>query len=171
MVISPSASKAERNWLPERYAQIANYANEKDYKVIISGGATELEATLAEQIETNCNFEPINLVGKTTLKQLLIVLKEASVLLAPDSGPVHMAVTVGTPVIGLYVHSNPERTGPYIVKGSKSIVISKYEEVLKKQTGLHVQENPCGKRVKGEHLMSLIEVEPVKSAFDKVCSV
>jgi len=130
-----------------------------------------LEVELAKQIESNCHFEPLNLVGKTTLKQLLVVLKEACVLLAPDSGPVHMAVTVGTPVIGLYVHSNPKRTGPYIVKGSKSIVISKYEEMLKKQTGLPVQENPYDKRVKGNDLMSLIKVDQVIAAFDKIGSV
>ena len=35
-------------------------------------------------------------------------------MLAPDSGPAHMATTQGTPVIGLYAHSNPKRTGPYL---------------------------------------------------------
>ena len=55
----------------------------------------------------------LNLVGKTSLKQLAAVLKEAAVVVAPDSGPAHIATTQGTPVIGLYGHSNPRRTGPY----------------------------------------------------------
>ena len=169
IVISPSASKAERNWLPERYAAIANYANDKGFCVVICGGPTVMEKALVKKIESYCHFEPINLVGKTSLKQLLVVLKQATVVLAPDSGPAHMAVTVGTPVIGLYVHSNPKRTGPYIGEGSKSIVISCYEDLLKKQTGKSVDKNPWGKRVKGSELMSLIEVEPVMAAFNKIC--
>jgi heptosyltransferase I len=169
IVISPSASKAERNWLPERYAAIANHANDKGLSVVICGGPTAMETELAKKIESNCHFKPVNLVGKTSLKQLLVVLKEAVMVLAPDSGPAHMAVTVATPVIGLYVHSNPKRTGPYIDADSKSIVISCYEDLLEKQTGKPVDKNLWGKRVKGSELMSLIEVEPVMAAFDKIC--
>ena len=167
VVISPAASKAERNWLAERYASIAQYANQKNFKVVICGGPAQLEKQLAKQIAEFCDFELINLVGKTSLKQMLAVLEKAELVIAPDTGPAHMAVTVGTPVIGLYVHSNPKRTGPYRYL---DYVVSHYTDLVKEQTGKTVEESEWGTRVKGPGLMSRITVDEVEQMFDKVLS-
>ncbi|RTR38255.1 glycosyltransferase family 9 protein [Shewanella canadensis] len=160
LVICAAASKAERNWLPERYAAVAQHAISKGYRVVLCGGPTASERALAEDIQTACAQALENMVGKTSLTQLLAVLKQATIVLAPDTGPTHMAVTQGTPVIGLYAHSNPGRTGPYTCLDS---VVSVYDEVIKSQTE---GENPWGKRAKGEHLMELISVETVTAMFD-----
>ena len=165
IVISPAASKAERNWLPDRYAAIANHANQQGYKVVICGGPAASEKSLAEDIVQSCDFEAINLVGKTSLKQMLAVIAKAKLVIAPDTGPAHMAVTVNTPVIGLYVHSNPQRTGPYLFQ---DFVVSHYEQLLKEQTGLTIASAPWGKRVKGEGLMARISVAEVTEMFDRI---
>lgn len=165
IVISPAASKTERNWLADRYAAVASYAREKGFSVVICGGPAQVEQDLAQEIIKYCDFEPINLVGKTDLKQMLAVLEKAQLVIAPDTGPAHMAVTVGTPVIGLYVHSNPKRTGPYL---SLDYTISYYEKFLLEQTGKTIAENNWGVRVKGEGLMSQITVDEVTQMFDKV---
>lgn len=165
IVISPAASKAERNWLPERYAEFANYAHSKGFVVVICGGPTATEKELAAYIISHCDFEPVNLVGKTTLKQLLAVLKNAKLVLAPDSGPAHMAVTVSTPVIGLYAHSNPKRTGPYFYQ---DYVVSCYENLLELQTGLTAEKNVWGRRVKGRDLMGNILVDDVITQFNRL---
>jgi len=165
IVISPAASKAERNWLPERYSAVADHAYTKGLKIILSGGSSEMERELGEEIISAAKSPIINLIGKTNLTQLLALLASAKVVLAPDSGPAHMATTVNTPVIGLYAHSNPRRTGPYY---SQQTTISIYEELLEKQTGKSVEENPWGKRVKGEDLMALISVEPVLVSLEKL---
>jgi len=164
LVISPAASKAERNWLPDRYAAVATYAYQKGFDVWLCGGPTNVEKQIAEAIQSYCDFELINLVGQTNLKQLLVVLKEASVVLAPDTGPIHMAATVATPVIGLYMHSNPKRTGPY---GYLDYVVSHYEKLLVEQTGHPSHEHPWGKRLKGD-LMTTIQVEQVIAQFEKI---
>jgi heptosyltransferase I len=161
LVICAAASKAERNWLPERYAAVAEYAISKGFSVILCGGPSELERNLAVEIEKNCNNSIENKVGKTSLTQLLAVLKQATIVLAPDTGPAHMAVTQGTPVIGLYAHSNPGRTGPYL---SLANTVSVYDEVITTQ---HSQPVAWGTRAKGEDLMSMIEIEPVLQAFDR----
>ncbi len=163
LVICAAASKAERNWLPERYAAIADYAVTKGYRVVLCGGPTPLEKELAEKIQAASKSNLDNQVGKTSLLQLLAILKQASVVLAPDTGPAHMAVTQGTPVIGLYAHSNPGRTGPYTSLGS---VVSVYDDVIRQQKQGKI---PWGTRAKGEHLMQLIEVEAVIAKFDQVC--
>jgi len=164
-VISPAASKAQRNWLPERYAALAEHARAQGFNVALTGGPTELEVNLAENIIKHCNSPILNLVGKTKLKELLCVLKRADLVLAPDTGPAHMAVTVGTPVIGLYAHSNPARTGPYLYQ---DYVVEVYHKNLLKQTGKTAQQVPWGTRVKGDDLMGQISVESVKAVFDHV---
>ena len=164
-VISPAASKAQRNWLPERYAALAEHARAQGFNVALTGGPTELEVNLAENIIKHCNSPILNLVGKTKLKELLCVLKRADLVLAPDTGPAHMAVTVGTPVIGLYAHSNPARTGPYLYQ---DYVVEVYHKNLLKQTGKTAQQVPWGTRVKGDDLMGQISVESVKAMFDHV---
>ncbi|MBE0345273.1 glycosyltransferase family 9 protein [Pseudoalteromonas sp. McH1-7] len=164
-VISPAASKAERNWLPERYAALADHAMKSGFNVVITGGPTELEQNLAADIQKHTQSALLNLVGKTDLKTLLCILDQADVVLAPDTGPAHMAVTVNTPVIGLYAHSNPKRTGPYLYQ---DYVVEVYHKNLVAQKGKTADELPWGTRVKGRELMSQIEVADVIAMFDRV---
>lgn len=167
MVISPAASKAVRDWLPERYAEIANYCSAKGLQVVITGSPSEREQQLATEILQHCQVPVMNLVGKTNLQQLLAVLKQARLVLAPDSGPAHMAVTQGTPVVGLYAHSNPKRTGPYLYQNYVADAYSpKAEEVF--QTS--VDQLDWGLRLKGDDLMAAISTEAVKSLVDQLLS-
>ncbi|MCW8880628.1 MAG: glycosyltransferase family 9 protein [Kangiellaceae bacterium] len=165
VVISPAASQAERNWKADRYAALCDYIESKGFQVVLCGSNSKIENSLTQEVLKQCQSEPVNLVGKTTLRQLLVVLKNAQMVIAPDTGPSHMAVTVGTPVIGLYMHSNPQRTGPY---NFRDYVVSHYEETLKTITGKSIQDNPWGKRIKGEHLMEYISLAEVQSMFDRV---
>ncbi len=164
-VISPAASKAERNWLPERYAALAEHAAGQGFSVVLTGGPTELERNLSEAIIAHAQCDITNLVGKTKLKTLLCVLAQAQLVLAPDTGPAHMAVTVGTPVIGLYAHSNPKRTGPYLYQ---EYVVDVYHDNLMAQKGKSAQQLKWGTRVKGSDLMSQISIERVAQMFDQV---
>jgi heptosyltransferase I len=165
LVISPAASKKERNWLPERYAAVAKHANKQGFKVVLTGGPTDMEYSLSNDIQSHCPFEILDLVGKTSLKQLLCVLKAADIVLAPDSGPAHMAVTMATPVIGLYAHSNPKRTGPY---SFQHYAVEVYHKNLQQQFGKTAAQLPWGKRCKGKDLMSQIQTREVTKMFDRV---
>jgi|TARA_B110000091_G_C13745487_1_gene445275 heptosyltransferase I len=166
-VISGAASNKERNWLPERYAALAKHAYKKGFKVVLTGSPVDIERELASDIQRCCDFKILNLVGKTNLKQLLCILKEADLVLAPDTGPAHMAVTVGTPVIGLYAHSNPKRTGPYKYQ---DYTVEVYHENLKQQFGKTAEQLPWGKRCKGQHLMAQIIIEDVVEMFERIVS-
>ena len=158
-VICPAASKAERNWHVEGYAKIASHLSERGFQVVICGGPTTQEKLLAEQIGSLTNYNVVNLVAKTSLKQLLAVLKLAHLVIAPDTGPAHMAVTVGTPVIGLYAHSNPHRTGPYYYQ---HYVVSCYQSSIQKQYGKRLSKLPWGIRAKGSELMMGISISQVE---------
>ncbi len=173
-VIAPAASKAERNWLPERYAALAIYAVEQGFKVSLCGGPGPLDRKISDLIIDNFNnyytgqnSAPViqDLVGKTTLKQMLAILSRASLVIAPDTGPAHMAVTQRTPVLGLYAHSNPKRTGPYLYQ---DYVSESYHQHIKTQQGKPANELKWGVRAKGKNLMADIDVETVKKNFNRI---
>lgn len=75
------------------------------------GGTDELE--LCQRLELEKSDKYLNLIGKLSLSETSAVLKSCRVLVSGDTGPAHMAVAVGTPVIGLYGPTNPRRSGPY----------------------------------------------------------
>ena len=158
VVIAPAASKKERNWVSERYARIANYLADKGKSVILCGGPGALDRITSDEI---MSFNPqisANFTGKTTLHQLLMLLKYAQLVIAPDTGPAHMATTVGTPVIGLYAHSNPRRTGPY---NNIEDTVSVYDSNIEEQKGKPWQSLPWGTRAKGANLMEGISYDAV----------
>ncbi|NVK25052.1 MAG: glycosyltransferase family 9 protein [Gammaproteobacteria bacterium] len=163
LVISPAASKKERNWLPDRYAEIADYASQQGFQVALCGGPASIDRELGDAIKQHANGEITDLIGKTSLKQMLVCLKNASIVLAPDTGPAHMAVTQGTPVLGLYAHSNPKRTGPYLYQ---DYVAEVYHQNLMAQKGKPANKLKWGTRVKGSELMTQISVDLVKQKFD-----
>lgn len=158
LVICPAASKDSRNWLTERYAAVADFAAEHGLQVVLCGSPAEREVTLGRNIAEQCRQPVINLIGQTSLKQLTAVLQQARVVLAPDSGPAHLATTQGTPVIGLYAHSNPLRTGPY---NSLATTVNAYQRLAEQQFGRPVSELAWGTRLKGDDLMSDIQVDEV----------
>ena len=164
-LLCPAASKPERNWHSEGYAKAADYLSSLGYYVVLSGSPTPVEVELAQQIEDKSQSTLLNLVGKTSLKQVLALIKSADMVLAPDTGAVHMAVAVGTPAIGLYAHSNPKRTGPYLYQ---QYVVNYYEASILQQQGKSSSELKWGIRAKGDNLMQQITIEDVIEKINAV---
>lgn len=164
-VICPAASKAERNWHAEGYGAAASHLAEQGIPVLLCGGPGPLDREIGDKILATTAVVAEDLIGKTTLKELAGVLAEAALVIAPDTGPAHMATAVGTPVIGLYAHSNPRRTGPY---NNLNEVVSVYDICAEQQYGKPWQALPWGKRAKGESLMAMINTEQVIASIDSV---
>ena len=167
LVISPVSGQRlrnYRNWSAERYAAVADYASRQcGARVLLCGGRTRLEHDYGQEIGRRARCPVVNLIGATTLKQLLALLERASVLLCPDSGPAHMATAVGTPVVGLYATSNRHRTGPYL---SQHLVADSYPRACRLAFGKGVEEIRWGRRVRDPGAMNLIGVDDVKRKLD-----
>jgi heptosyltransferase I len=167
LVISPCTGQRPRNyrdWRVDWYAEIADYAVQRyGARVLLTGGNTAIEQAYGRDIIAMAKSHPNNLIGKTSLKQLLAILGRASVLLCPDSGPAHMATAVGTPVVGLYATSNRRRTGPYF---SQHLVVDKYPEAVLREFGRPVESLRWGQRVRDPNAMSLITVADVVQKLD-----
>jgi heptosyltransferase I len=169
LLISPCSSQRLRNfrnWPPENYVAVARHAVTKHgARIVITGGPSPLETHYGEQMAEELPGSSINLVGKTSLKQLLALIDEASAVLCPDSGPAHMATAVGTPVIGLYATSNPARTGPYL---SQHLVVNAYAQAAMEFRGKTVEELAWGERIRHPEAMSLVRVQDVCDKIDLV---
>ncbi len=158
LIISPCSSKVEKDWLAENYAQIANIAHKQNKQVILCASPAPREMRMVAEIMAQCDFTPLNLAGKTSLLELSALIQQADLVLAPDSGPAHIATAVGTPVIGLYAYHNPKRTGP---SQNLANVVSVYDECLYEETGKKACDLPWATKLKGERLMAKITVADV----------
>lgn len=171
LAISPCSSQRfrnYRNWSVDNYAAIADhFANRHRGSVVLTGGPTELEREYGAAIIAKTRCRPNNLIGKTSLKQLVAILSRATVLTCPDSGPAHMATAVNTPVVGLYATSNPDRTGPYF---SRQWVVNKYPDAILAEFGKTAEQLSWGKRVRNPRAMELIKVDEVATMLDRVMS-
>lgn len=169
LVISPCSSQRTRNfrnWSAENYAAVANHAQRRfACRIVLTGGGRDIEAEYGRTIEALCSGDVVNLIGRTSLKQLLAIIDESDALVCPDSGPAHMATSVGAPVIGLYATSNPARTGPYL---SRDLTVDMYPEAAKKYLGKPPGQLRWGQRVRHPDAMSLIRVAQVNERIDRV---
>ena len=158
LIISPCSSKAEKDWTVEGYAQIADIAHQQNKQVIFCGAPAPREIEMVAQIIQACHFQPLNLCGKTSLIEFAALISQADLVLAPDSGPAHLATLGNTPVIGLYAYHNPMRTGPY---NDLNNVVSVYDQCLMRTQSKSNKDLPWATKVKGENLMAEITPEMV----------
>ncbi|HET7922150.1 MAG TPA: glycosyltransferase family 9 protein [Gammaproteobacteria bacterium] len=169
LVISPCANarfRNFRNWRADHYAAVADHAmKQHGLRVILSGGPSAVEREMGDAIRNAMQSEAVDLIGKTDLKQLLALLSRTTVLISPDSGPVHMATAVGTPVIGLYATTNPDRAGPYL---SQRWRVNRYPDAMQTFNHQDAATAPWGTRVRDPAAMDLVTVNDVTHMLDEL---
>ena len=169
LMISPCSSHALRNWPVDRYAEVADHAiSELGMRVVLTGGPSALEVQTGEEIVSTMHQEAQNLIGKDTIRQSVALLKLATVVLSPDSGPAHIASAVGTPVIGLYAATPSRRSGPY---NSLDLCVDKYTEAAQKFRGKAPHELRWGQRIEFPGVMDLIETGDVMKKLNELILV
>jgi len=108
-----ATSKPQKNWPPERYAQLIDILESRHgLRCILVGGPAPIEQQAAARITQLSRVKPLNALGDD-VRRVLWLLDGASLVISPDTGPLHIARAVDTPVVGLYGYTNPRRYGPY----------------------------------------------------------
>lgn len=134
--INPGATfGAAKRWFPERFAEIAKwFIKDTGGSVVITGGMSEREIAddVIKNIDCKLRGNVNNLSGKTTLRDLIALISECDLYLSNDSGPMHIAYAVGTPLVALFGSTDPRLTGP----------IGESSKVIK----ANVDCNPCFRR-------------------------
>ena len=108
-VLLPGTNWETKRWPAERFAALAPMLRERlGLRPVIAGGPDA--APLAELLR---GTDAVSLVGKTSLRELVALLERAAVVIANDSGPMHIAAALGRPLVTPFGPTNPVRTGPY----------------------------------------------------------
>lgn len=105
ILIFPGATSFTKKWLPEYFIELINLIP-AEYQIVIAGGKSEIE--LCAEIGKKCNNQVIDLCAKTTIRQLISLIKQARAVIANDSGPAHLAAALSKPQITIFGATSPK---------------------------------------------------------------
>lgn len=107
-VIAPGARWRTKRWPPEKFGELVSLL---PLNTVVVGGKGD--AGIAKEIVALSKGKAVSLAGKTTLKELIEVIRWAQFFVSNDSGPMHIAAALGIPVFAIFGPTDPVRTGPY----------------------------------------------------------
>ncbi len=110
VVLGPGSNWETKQWRSDGFAEVARYFLQKGFAVTLVG--SESERARCDEIAKHAPGA-VNLAGETTLTELAALIGRATICLAHDSGPTHLAVALGRPVVGIYGPSDPVWAAPY----------------------------------------------------------
>lgn len=114
VVLNPGAGRADKRWPVARFAELAErLAQDAGAHVVVAWGPGEESAAGAIVAGAGSAGPRALLAPPTDLHELIALLRRASVMVAADTGPLHLAAALGTPCVGLYGPTAPARNGPY----------------------------------------------------------
>ncbi|HQR15114.1 MAG TPA: glycosyltransferase family 9 protein [Nitrospira sp.] len=119
VAMNVSARWETKRWPPQHFAEAADQLAEAGIPIVFMGGPAERPETRA--VMARMRTKAVDLTGQTPVGLLPSLLRRAAVLVTNDSGPMHIAAAVGTPVVALFGPTDPVRTGPY---GRGHVVLS-----------------------------------------------
>lgn len=172
IAIHPGASDPAKCWPAHRFAAMMNVLDQRHACVFVLMGAAAT-TVVAEQIKTDLEDHVMvwNLTGKTSVAQMVSILKRCQLLISNDSGPVHVAAGVGTPVVSLFTRDqpgiNPERWRPF---GHRSRVVRVDPEAVA-QAGLEPSKNKNHFAKSGGQAPQYMELIPSQAVLEAVDAV
>lgn len=112
IAVNPGASYgAAKRWIPERFAAVADgLSDEFGVRVVLTGGPGEVE--IGRDIEQAMQHEPLNLIGRTSVRELMAVLAQCALIVTNDSGPMHIAAAFDVPIVAVFGPTDHTTTSP-----------------------------------------------------------
>ncbi len=108
-----ATSNPHKDWIPERWAELVDALYEDfGLRPVLAGGRSPREVAVQDTIMRLARHTPHTTLG-VPLRELVWLIDASELVVSPDTGPLHMAVALDTPVIGLMGYNNPKRIGPY----------------------------------------------------------
>jgi heptosyltransferase I len=124
--IIPASASVKKDWITSRWTQVADtLEHDFGFQVVIAGGPGQREQAIAHEIQSQ-STAAIDLAMGDSVRRLAWIIGGSNLVVAPDTGPVHIARALGVPVIGLYGHTNPWRVGPW--RAYEDLWVDRYTE-------------------------------------------
>jgi heptosyltransferase III len=158
VIIQPGARYWFKAWPSERFAKLADRLNDRFGCQVLVGGSSQ-EIALTQSVVGQAKSRLLNIAGRSDVRTLAALLKRSALFVGNDTGAMHIAAAVGTPVVGLFGPSNPAEWGP---RGGSA-------EVIYKGLDCRICFHPTCRRG-DENCMKLITVDEVTAACLKVFS-
>ena len=155
--IQAGSSIKGRRWSPKSFAELSDgIVEHHDAKILLFG--VESENELSQEIKSYIKHKNkiIDLTGKTNIGQLIKLVKKCAYLVTNDTGTMHIAAAVGTPIVGLFfAHAHPFETGPY---SPGHLIFQARISCAPCSYGAECNDIVCVRKVLPEHLLSMIKV-------------
>lgn len=112
IAINPGAAYGSaKRWLPERFAEVGDaLAKRYDARILLTGGPAEVET--GRDIAAAMQFQPLNMTGKTSVREMMALLAHSRLLVTNDSGPMHVAAAFATPIVAVFGPTDHTTTCP-----------------------------------------------------------
>jgi heptosyltransferase I len=124
--IIPASGSIKKDWIADRWARVADtLQNEFGFKVVVAGGPGDHEQAIGREIQSLAKADLDWAMGDS-VRSLAWIVGGSNLVVAPDTGPVHIARALGVPVVGLYGHTNPWRVGPW--RAYQDLWVDRYTE-------------------------------------------
>lgn len=122
-----ATSKAQKDWPAERWAEVCDALwSDFGLQPILVGGRSPREVEAERIILAATRTKPVSALGDGGLRGLAAIIERSALVLSPDTGPLHLSVALGTPVVSLLGYTNPKRVGPY--RRFQDLMIDAYGE-------------------------------------------
>jgi ADP-heptose:LPS heptosyltransferase len=116
VVLNPQARWPTKLWEEDRFAHVGEaLARRCRARIVVTGSLSDLP--LARRLAARMNPAPFLAAGRTDLRLLIALLKRVDLLVTLDSGPMHVAAALGTPLVALFGPTDPQLNGPYGASG------------------------------------------------------
>lgn len=154
IVVNTGGNWDLKRWPKENFKRLIDCLGSRQEKIVISG--SENDRKQIQAIVKGLDVRPIVLAGKTSLKQLAALFSQARCVISADSGPLHLAGSVGTPTIGLFGPTRPELTGP---RGRGQSLIIQNDVGCNRQACYHLscKDNICMKSITINQVMEALD--------------
>jgi heptosyltransferase I len=121
-----ASANPKKDWPAERYAELSDaLSSDFGFRVLLLGGRTDRECRAIATVLERTRTLPVDASGDS-VRRLMALVSGADLVVAPDTGPLHLAHALGVPVIGLFAHTNPWRVGPW--RDFHDLVVDRYTE-------------------------------------------
>ncbi len=113
IAINPGAAYGSaKRWIPGRFAEVADrLADKYGARIVLTGGPGEVE--IGRDIEAATSCSPLNLIGKTSIREMMAVLASCQLMVTNDSGPMHVAAAYGVPLVAVFGPTDHTTTSPW----------------------------------------------------------
>jgi len=112
ITINPGAAYGSaKRWIPERFAEVGDALAERyDAQILLTGGPGEIE--IGRDIAAAMQCPPLNMIGETSVREMMSLLAHSRLLVTNDSGPMHVAAAFSTPIVAIFGPTDHTTTCP-----------------------------------------------------------